>query len=119
MAPGLEREIDGERACRVELHVALHDLLEALQLRADVVQAGQQVRERVVAAAVGDGRACRLRLVVGGADGHARHDAAGRILHDTGHLTAFELGVHAAGVESSSNATPPAIHRAHLARVEN
>ena len=59
---GLEREVEGQRGGGVELHAGAAGLLEALQLGGDVVAAGLKVRERVEAAAVGDGRAGLLRL---------------------------------------------------------
>jgi len=88
---GFEREIERQRARCVERDVLPERLLEALQLRADVVLARRQVRERVEPRSVGDGRRLDLRLRILRDDGGTGYHGTLCVPDSTGDLAPVEL----------------------------
>ena len=76
---GLEREVDVQRAGRVELEVLANRFLEALELGRHRVLARPQVREGVVAAGVSGGNGRRLRREIRRGECDTRDDTAGRV----------------------------------------
>ena len=88
---GLQREVDGLGAGRVKGDIGAVRLLEPLQLRDDVVLAGQQVREDVEAGGVGDGVLGLPRLRGRGCDRDAGHHAALLVLDGARDRASVEL----------------------------